>query len=186
MWLSCGGRVRSAALSCDKNRMYVLLRVDFTQGKNIRMNVKIAFVYALVCVSGGSRSGVSAVQPQFPGPRSHHALCDSSGASSAVCLSHHVLPVERPTCGAQIHPQNRVYSGAVHTYPLLSLWHSPPLSACIVQWAARSDNPWELSVIQHIYGDLHALLFIGGKLRLQIFCNEWDNCVHLPPTLPLV
>lgn len=36
----------------------------------------------------------------------------------------------------------------------------------------RSDNPTELSVIPHIYGDLQALLFIGGKFRIQSFSNE--------------
>jgi len=70
------------------------------------------------CVPGGSGTGVPAGGPQLPGPRGHPAVRDPGGASAAVRLSHHLLPVQHPASGAQIHPQSRVHSGAVHTLSL--------------------------------------------------------------------
>lgn len=68
------------------------------------------------CVSGGPRAGVSDVSAQFLGPRCYPALRDSGGASAAVCHPHHVLSVEYPSSCAQIHPESREHSGAVHAY----------------------------------------------------------------------
>uniref|UniRef100_A0A3Q3ILA7 3-ketosteroid-9-alpha-monooxygenase oxygenase component-like C-terminal domain-containing protein n=1 Tax=Monopterus albus TaxID=43700 RepID=A0A3Q3ILA7_MONAL len=129
--------------------------------------------HATVCVLGGSRSGVSAVHPQFLGPWCTHALCDPSRASAAVRLSHHLLPVEHPCSGAQVPPQNSVHSGAVYTVTVTKLFiiiiivTRSQMTSCMVKL-------FLLPCLAYIYADCLGFVCPSVPEIAKVHC--WPSC----------